>query len=334
MQAIMEQLYAGHPLNLADSQALFDAMVSGALHANQIAAALAAIRVRGAELDEIAGAALALRARTRDFPRPDYLFTDIVGTGGDGANTINISTASAFVAAACGLKVAKHGNRSVSSKTGSSDLLEALNIPLTLTPEASRQALDEIGICFLHAPYYHPGLSHVMPVRQQLKTRTLFNILGPLINPARPPLALIGVYHADLVYPVAQTLVKLGYIRAAVVHGDGLDEVALHSNTLVAELNRGKIECYVLTADDFGCRPSSIAALQGGTPQENAHYFTQLLQGKGELAHQQAVAANVALLLKIHGHENLGDNMHLALDILQSGQAWHRVQQLQSGRSS
>ncbi|HAO0783035.1 TPA: anthranilate phosphoribosyltransferase, partial [Escherichia coli] len=169
----------------------------------------------------------------------DYLFADIVGTGGDGSNSINISTASAFVAAACGLKVAKHGNRSVSSKSGSSDLLAAFGINLDMNADKSRQALDELGVCFLFAPKYHTGFRHAMPVRQQLKTRTLFNVLGPLINPAHPPLALIGVYSPELVLPIAETLRVLGYQRAAVVHSGGMDEVSLHAPTIVAELHDG-----------------------------------------------------------------------------------------------
>ncbi len=169
-------------------------MVRGELKPEQLAAALVSMKIRGEHPNEIAGAATALLENAAPFPRPDYLFADIVGTGGDGSNSINISTASAFVAAACGLKVAKHGNRCVSSKSGSSDLLAAFGINLDMNADKSRQALDELGVCFLFAPKYHTGFRHAMPVRQQLKTRTLFNVLGPLINPAHPPLALIGVY--------------------------------------------------------------------------------------------------------------------------------------------
>lgn len=194
LQPILEKLYQAQTLSQQESHQLFSAVVRGELKPEQLAAALVSMKIRGEHPNEIAGAATALLENAAPFPRPDYLFADIVGTGGDGSNSINISTASAFVAAACGLKVAKHGNRSVSSKSGSSDLLAAFGINLDMNADKSRQALDELGVCFLFAPKYHTGFRHAMPVRQQLKTRTLFNVLGPLINPAHPPLALIGVY--------------------------------------------------------------------------------------------------------------------------------------------
>lgn len=169
----------------------------------------------------------------------------------------------------------------------------------------SRAALDELGVCFLFAPKYHTGFRHAMPVRQQLKTRTLFNVLGPLINPAHPPLALIGVYSPELVLPIAETLRVLGYQRAAVVHSGGMDEVSLHAPTIVAELHDGEIKSYQLTADDFGLTPYHREQLAGGTPEENRDILSRLLQGKGEAAHEAAVAANVAMLMRLHGEEDL-----------------------------
>ncbi|ACT07017.1 anthranilate phosphoribosyltransferase [Dickeya chrysanthemi Ech1591] len=325
MQSILEKLYRADILSQAESQQLFAAIIQGELEPTQLAAALISMKVRGEHPDEIAGAATALLADARPFPRPDYLFADIVGTGGDGSNSINISTASAFVAAACGLKVAKHGNRSVSSRSGSSDLLAAFGIKLDMSAEVSRQALDDLGVCFLFAPQYHTGFRHAMPVRQQLKTRTLFNVLGPLINPARPPLALIGVYRPELVKPIAETLKVLGYQRAAVVHGGGMDEVAIHAPTEVAELRDGKVETYSLTPDDFGLDSFALDDLLGGTPEENRDILARLLQGKGRPAHDAAVAANVALLLKLFGHEDLRQNAQQALDVIHSGQAYQRV---------
>ncbi|ECU6109508.1 anthranilate phosphoribosyltransferase, partial [Salmonella enterica] len=239
--------------------------------------------------------------------------------------SINISTASAFVAAACGLKVAKHGNRSVSSKSGSSDLLAAFGINLDMNADKSRQALDELGVCFLFAPKYHTGFRHAMPVRQQLKTRTLFNVLGPLINPAHPPLALIGVYSPELVLPIAETLRVLGYQRAAVVHSGGMDEVSLHAPTIVAELHDGEIKSYQLTAEDFGLTPYHQDQLAGGTPEENRDILTRLLQGKGDAAHEAAVAANVAMLMRLHGQEDLKANAQTVLDVLRNGTAYDRV---------
>ncbi|AKA37192.1 anthranilate phosphoribosyltransferase [Yersinia ruckeri] len=325
MQHLLEKLFRAEPLTQQESQQLFTAIVRGDMEPSQLAAVLISMKVRGETPAEIAGAAQALLADAQPFPRPDYVFADIVGTGGDGTNSINISTASAFVAAACGIKVAKHGNRSVSSRSGSSDLLAAFGIRLDLPAETSRKALDDLGVCFLFAPQYHSGFRHAMSVRQQLKTRTLFNVLGPLINPARPPLALIGVYSPELVLPIAETLRVLGYQRAAVVHGGGMDEVAIHAPTQVAELNNGVVETYSLTPEDFGIRRYPLASLQGGSPEENRDILARLLQGNGEAAHAAAVAVNVAMLLKLHGQEDLRHNTQQALDMIHSGQAFERV---------
>ncbi|MGF2252413.1 anthranilate phosphoribosyltransferase [Yersinia ruckeri] len=325
MQHLLEKLFRAEPLTQQESQQLFTAIVRGDMEPSQLAAVLISMKVRGETPAEIAGAAQALLADAQPFPRPDYVFADIVGTGGDGTNSINISTASAFVAAACGIKVAKHGNRSVSSRSGSSDLLAAFGIRLDLPAETSRKALDDLGVCFLFAPQYHSGFRHAMSVRQQLKTRTLFNVLGPLINPARPPLALIGVYSPELVLPIAETLRVLGYQRAAVVHGGGMDEVAIHAPTQVAELNNGEVETYSLTPEDFGIRRYPLASLQGGSPEENRDILARLLQGNGEAAHAAAVAVNVAMLLKLHGQEDLRHNTQQALDMIHSGQAFERV---------
>ena len=325
LQPILEKLYQAETLSQQESHQLFSAVVRGELKPEQLAAALVSMKVRGESPQEIAGAATALLENAAPFPRPDYPFADIVGTGGDGSNSINISTASAFVAAACGLKVAKHGNRSVSSRSGSSDLLAAFGINLDMNAERSREALDDLGVCFLFAPKYHTGFRHAMPVRQQLKTRTLFNVLGPLINPAHPPLALIGVYSPELVLPIAETLRVLGYQRAAVVHSGGMDEVSLHAPTLVAELRDGEILSYQLEAADFGLTPYHQEALAGGTPEENRDILTRLLQGKGEVAHEAAVAANVAMLMRLHGEEDLKANVQKVLDVLRSGAAYDRV---------
>lgn len=328
MQSIFEKLYNSTTISQQESKQLFAAIVRGELEPSQLAAVLISMKMRGERPEELAGAAQALLEDALPFPRPDYAFADIVGTGGDGSNSINISTASAFVAAACGAKIAKHGNRSVSSRSGSSDLLSAFGIHLDLPAEKSRQALDELGVCFLFAQQYHSGFRHAMPVRQQLKTRTVFNVLGPLINPARPPLALIGVYSPELVLPIAQTLRVLGYQRAAVVHGGGMDEVAIHTATQVAELNNGEIESYQLTPASFGLKNYPLDALRGGSPEENRDILARLLQGKGDAAHAAAVAANVALLLKLFGKEDLLHNAQQALDVIHSGQAYQRVTDL------
>lgn len=325
---LLEQLYNGHQLTLSESTALFNALVQGHLSNEQIAAILIALKIRGVSVEEMSGAVAASLQNAKTFPRPDYPFADIVGTGGDGQNTINISTASCIVAATMGVKIAKHGNRSVSSQSGASDVLTALGVNVNISPELARQALDEIGVCFLFAQQYHSGFRHVAPVRTALKTRTVFNILGPLINPARPTYHLLGVYAPELVKTYAETAVALDHEHTFVVHGSGLDEVSLHGETQVAEVKKGKIDYFTLTPIDFGLKPQSLESLRGGEPQENAKILTALLQGKGKQEHANAVAANTALLLKLFGYEDLKQNTQNVLEILASGKAFETLRKL------
>ncbi|UZD16610.1 anthranilate phosphoribosyltransferase [Gallibacterium anatis] len=327
-QQILEQLFNGTSLSREQSKQLFSAIVQGELSNEQLAGALIALKLKGETVDEISGAVTALQAAAEPFPTPDYVFADIVGTGGDGANTINLSTASAIIAASMGAKVAKHGNRSVSSKTGSSDVLAALGVRLDLDAATARKALDEIGICFLFAPQYHRGFKHAVPVRQALKTRTIFNILGPLINPAKPKHQLLGVYDEKLLQPYAETALALGHQHSIVVHGAGLDEVALHAETQVAEIYQGKIERYTLTAEDFGLKPQPLDAIHGGEPEQNAQYIRALLQGKGEPAHVNAVAANTALLLRLFGYQDLKQTTQQVLEQIASGNAYKTLEKL------
>ncbi|HHF6633991.1 TPA: anthranilate phosphoribosyltransferase [Haemophilus influenzae] len=327
-EQLLEQLYNGQILNKAESAVIFNAIMQGELNNEQIAAMLIALKVRGVSIDELSGAVSASLQNAKAFPYPDYPFADIVGTGGDGQNTINISTASAIVAASMGAKVAKHGNRSVSSKSGASDVLTALGVNVNVTPEQARQALDEIGVCFLFAQQYHSSFRHVAPVRTALKTHTIFNILGPLINPARPTYHLLGVYVPELVKTYAETAVALEHQHSFVVHGSGLDEVALHGETQVAEIKNGKIEYFTLTPEDFGLKTQSLESLRGGEPQENTQYLTALLQGKGKAEHANAVAANTALLLKLFGHDDLKQNVQNVLAHLVSGNAFKTLQKL------
>ncbi|HHF1113815.1 TPA: anthranilate phosphoribosyltransferase [Haemophilus influenzae] len=327
-EQLLEQFYNGQTLNKAESAVIFNAIMQGELNNEQIAAMLIALKVRGVSIDELSGAVSASLQNAKAFPYPDYPFADIVGTGGDGQNTINISTASAIVAASMGAKVAKHGNRSVSSKSGASDVLTALGVNVNVTPEQARQALDEIGVCFLFAQQYHSGFRHVAPVRASLKTCTIFNILGPLINPARPTYHLLGVYVPELVKTYAETAVALEHQHSFVVHGSGLDEVALHGETQVAEIKNGKIEYFTLMPEDFGLKTQSLESLRGGEPQENAQILTALLQGKGKAEHANAVAANTALLLKLFGHDDLKQNVQSVLVHLASGKAFETLQNL------
>ncbi|MGL6313713.1 anthranilate phosphoribosyltransferase [Vibrio sp. WXL103] len=328
METIYNKLYDQQSLTQEESQTLFDAIIRGEVSDILLASALTALKIKGETPEEIAGAAKALLANAKAFPTPDYDFADIVGTGGDGHNTINISTTAAFVAAACGLKVAKHGNRSVSSKSGSSDLLDSFGIDLAMSPETTREAVDALGVAFLFAPQYHGGIKHAMPVRTTMKTRTIFNILGPLINPARPNIELMGVYSESLVRPIAETMLEMNMKRAAVVHGSGLDEVAIHGETKVAEIKDGVITEYVLTPADFGLESYPLEAIKGGEPEENRAIITNILTGKGTPAQVGAVAANVALLMRLFGHEDLKANTQQAIEAMNSGKAFDLVQRL------
>ena len=337
IQPLLERLYQGQSLTREDTALVFGALIQGEMSEAAMAGMLIALKIRGETIDEISGAADALLRAAKPFPRPASLsangsetgIIDIVGTGGDGFNTINISTTAAFVAAAAGAKVAKHGNRSVSSKSGSSDLLAQFGIDLTMSPDTASRCIDQLGLCFLFAPHYHGGVKHAVPVRQALKTRTLFNVLGPLINPARPEFMLLGVYSKALVEPIASVLHALGVRRAMVVHGSGVDEVALHGETLVAELNHGEITHYVLTPDDLGVPMAHISDLEGGAPAENAAITKAILQGKGQAAHANAVAINAGCALYISGLcDSVKSGTALALSTINSGKAYALLQQL------
>ena len=327
-EQILSELFDNKTLTREQATTLFGAIVKGELSGEQLAGVLIALKLRGETVDEISGAVTALLQAAEPFPTPDYSFADIVGTGGDGANTINISTTSAIVGASLGLKIAKHGNRSVSSKTGASDLLTTLGVDISMSTESARKALDEIGLCFIFAQKYHLGFKHAVPVRQALKTRTIFNILGPLINPAKPKHQLLGVYSPELIEVYAKTVAQLGHEHTIIVHGSGLDKVAIHGATEVAEVRNGEIERYTLTPQDFGFQVKPLETLRGGEPTENAQMITALLQGKGKTEHNQAVAMNTALLLKLFGQEDIKQNAQRVLDVIAQGKPFETLQKL------
>jgi anthranilate phosphoribosyltransferase len=316
------RLYAGEDLSQAETQGLFTALVEGRLDDTAIAAMLVALKIKGETTDELIGAARALRAADMDFDRPDYLFADSCGTGGDGSGTINLSTAVAFVAAAAGLPVAKHGNRSVTSRCGSADVLEHLGIRLDVPARTARRALDETGLCFLFAPAYHPGLKHAGPVRRALKVRTIMNILGPCVNPAEPVVQLLGVAEPRLLEPVAATLHALGVKRALVVHGGGLDEIALHTETEAVRLTDGTIERLTIAPEQVGLARAPLTSIRGGGPEENAERLKALLGGHGTIEERNAIALNAGALLMTAGKaEDLKAGVALATETLLSGRA-------------
>jgi anthranilate phosphoribosyltransferase len=324
--AALARLYTGESLSEAEAEALFGEIVAGRLPEPAIAAMLIALRLKGESAGELTGAARALRAADADFPRPDYLFADSCGTGGDGSASINVSTAVAFAAAAAGLPVAKHGNRSVTSRCGSADVLEQLGAKLDVTAETSRRALDETGVCFLFAPLYHPGLRHAGPVRRMLKVRTIMNMLGPCVNPAEPEVQLLGVADPALLQPVALTLASLGVARALVVHGSGLDEIALHGETEAVRVEDGALEPVTIRPEDAGLERRPVQVLRGGGPEENAERLKALLMGYGLAAESEVVALNTGALLLTAGlAADLRDGVAMALQALASGEAYRRL---------
>ncbi len=322
----LERLYLGEHLSGPEAEDLFTALIEGRLDEPAIAAMLIALRVKGETPDELIGAARALRAADEPFERPDYLFADSCGTGGDGSATINLSTVVAFVAAAAGLPVAKHGNRSVTSRCGSADVLEHLGVKLDVNPDVSRRALDETGLCFLFAPAYHPGLKHAGPVRRALKVRTIMNVLGPCLNPAEPSVQLLGIADPALLESVADTLAALGVRDALVVHGAGLDEIAIHAETRAVRMSGGRKQNLVITPEQAGLERRPVGALKGGGPEENAERLKALLMGYALPAESDVVALNAGALLMVAGlAEDLREGVEMALAALRSGEAYRRL---------
>lgn len=326
MTAYLDRLCAKEDLSREESRTLFEALVKGEMEPVEIAALLVALKAKGETAEEIAGAAASMRASAVPFERPEYRFADTCGTGGDMSHTVNISTAAAVIAAEMGIPIAKHGNRSISSKCGSADVLELLGVKIDASPAVARRCLDEAGICFLFAPVYHPGMRFAMPVRKALKTRTIFNILGPLSNPAAPRVQIVGVFDKMRCLPIAETLKALGLEAALVVHGSGLDEIALHGPTDGALLKDGAVESVTITPESAGLTQTSLDALKGGTPAENAAALLALLKGKGQKAHAEAAALNAGALSFVFGKSaSIKEGVTVALDTIASGRCADRL---------
>lgn len=321
-EAAITDLLDGKDLDRSAARILFDRIVEGSLSEPLMAAAFVALRVKGETSDELIGAAEALRSVARPFPTPAYLFADSCGTGGDCSGSINVSTAAGLVAAACGLPVVKHGNRSFTSKCGSADVLEALGARLDLSPLESREILDRTGFCFLLAPQYHPGIAHAGPVRRALKVRTIMNLLGPCLNPARPKVQLLGVADPALLRPIAETLRGLGVERALVVHGSGLDEVALHGFTRAVAVVGDEVEELQITPEQAGLRRMPVEQIAGGLPKENAERLGNIVAGTGRPADVAVVALNAGALLMTAGKVgNLKEGVDQAADAMHSSRA-------------
>ena len=330
IQETLAQLLDGRDLTREEARAAMNTIMAGEATQAQIAGFLVALRVKGETVDEIAGCAEAMREHVLRVEPQRRDLVDIVGTGGDGANTWNISTAAALVAAGAGAAIAKHGNRAASSATGAADVLEALGFRLELPPERIERSIDELGFGFLFAQAHHPAMRHAAPVRRELATRTVFNVLGPLTNPAGARALMLGVYSPTLARTLAETLVRLGSTRGYVVHGaNGIDELSPCGPNLVCEVESGAVREYELDPRELGIDPCDPADLRGGDPQTNAAALRRVLSGEDQGGHRAAVVLNAAGGIAAAGHaENLREGIVRARESIDSGAAAERLEQL------
>ena len=315
-------------LAYAEAEAVMDEIMSGQATPVQMSAYLTALALKGETIDEITASAAGMRAHCiKLLHNLDVL--EIVGTGGDGSNSFNISTTSSLVIAAGGVPVAKHGNRAASSKSGAADVLEALGVKITLTPERSAEILKKINICFLFAQNYHIAMKYVAPIRKELGIRTVFNILGPLSNPAGANMELMGVYDQSLVEPLAQVMANLGVNRGMVVYGqDSLDEISMCAPTSVCEIRDGKFTSYEITPEQFGYERCEKGALTGGTPAENAEITNAILKGEEKGPKRQAVCLNAGAALYIAGKAaSIEEGVKLAESLIDSGATLKKLEE-------
>lgn len=332
--SLLQQLLDRQSLSTHQASQLMQGWLNEEIPEVLSGAILAAIQAKGISAEELAGMAFVLQSQSLQktaitHNRP---VIDTCGTGGDGASTFNISTSVAFVAAAAGVLVAKHGNRSASGLVGSADVLEALGVNLSAPSEMVYSALNEVGVTFLFARGWHPAMKAVAPLRQTLKVRTIFNILGPLVNPLRPTGQVIGVCDPHLVTTIAQALHQMGTPQAIVLHGrEKLDEAGLGDLTDLALLSDGEVRLSSLNPEELDLIPATVAALRGGNLEENARILQNVLQGKGTQAQQDAVALNASLALQVGGVVPLEDHktgIQLARDVMYSGAAWSKLEEL------
>jgi anthranilate phosphoribosyltransferase len=326
---ILARLLDGRHLKQDEATDLMDAIMSGKVSPVSMAAILMALRTKGETVDEITGFARSMRRHVVPVvPRRGDL-VDTCGTGGDASGTFNISTGAAIVAAAMGIAVAKHGNRAVSSRSGSADVLEALGVNVDLDPRQAADLIDTMGLGFLYAPKLHPAMKHAGPVRRELRVRTVFNLLGPLTNPAGADRQLLGVYLPELCEPVCRVLKELGSQRAFVVHGaGGLDEVSPCGPTTVAALQDGRVHTFTFTPEEAGIQPVGVDELQGGTPRDNARLLEKVFQGK-EDPRTDAVVLNAGFAAVLAGKAaDFGEGVALARQAVSSGAAMAKLDEL------
>jgi anthranilate phosphoribosyltransferase len=329
IQQTIARVLDGHDLSRGDARETMQEIMRGDATQAQIAGFLVALRAKGETADEITGCAEAMREHVLPVKPTRTDLVDTAGTGGDGKSTLNISTAAALVAAAAGAGVAKHGNRAASSQTGSADVLEALGFRLELSPERIAQSIDELGFGFMFAQAHHPAMRHAAPVRRELGTRTVFNVLGPLTNPARARAQVVGVYSPTLVRPIAEALAQLGARRAFVVHGaGGIDELSPVGPSLVCEVAEGSVRERTVDPEELGIARCSVEELAGGAPDENAAAIRRVFAGE-DGGKRDAILLNAAGAIAAAGHaDDLREGLELARRALESGAAAARLDEL------
>jgi len=330
LQEFLSRLVRREDLTREEATELLEALLEEEATDAQIAGALSALTTKGETIEELAGLAFGLRSRAVKLSCRHHCFIDTAGTGSSPAKTFNISTAAAFVIAAAGLPVAKHGNRAASSKSGSADVLTALGVNVSALPAMSEAALNEIGICFMFAPLYHGATARVAGIRRQLGVHTSFNLLGPLSNPAGAPRQIIGVWNKDLTYRLAQVLTLLGTERAWVVHGeDGLDEITLTGKTFIAETKRGAVREFVIEPEEFGLQRGSLDHLRGGDAEANAKVIREVFAGTRKDEARALVIMTAAAALVIGDiTDSLSTAAKLAARAIDTGAAWEKLELL------
>lgn len=327
-RSLIAKVATGAALTREESASAFDAMMSGEATPSQMGGLLMALRVRGETVDEITGAVSAMRAKMLRVTAPADA-VDVVGTGGDGSGSVNVSSCASFIVAACGVPVAKHGNRALSSRSGAADVLAALGININLTPEQVGKCVAEAGIGFMFAPTHHPAMKNVGPTRVELATRTIFNLLGPLSNPAGVTRQMVGVFSRQWVTPLAEVLKNLGAKHVWVVHGsDGLDEITLTGPTFVAELKDGAIRSFEVSPDEAGLPRAEAGALKGGDAQANAASLAAVLDGAPGAFRDVALLNAAAALIVAGKASDLKTGVAMGTHALDSGAANAKLQQL------
>jgi len=338
VRELLNRIIDGGSLDSCEAEELMGRMMDEELTPIQLAAFLVALRSKGETADEVVGFARTMRARARQLEVPDGL-ADTCGTGGDGQGTFNISTAAALIVAACGQPVAKHGNRAASGRCGSADVLESLGVDIALPPEGVARCIEEVGMGFLFAPAFHPAMKFAALPRREIGVRTVFNLLGPLTNPARPRYQLLGVSSPDLLDLMAHSLLKLGVERALVVHSvDGADEISVGGPTLVREVQAGTVTAYEVAPEDFGVERSATESVRGGDPETNASILLGILEGQHGPPRDAAIINAGAALYAAGRAADLPGGARLAREMLDTGAARSTLEQLRrvskGGRSS